>query len=51
MSLKTDPTIENLAKIFKNAIIPLLQEYFYEDYSKIQLVLSDNAKKDETNLF
>jgi len=46
MGLKSKPTIENLENIFKNAIIPLLQEYFYEDYSKIQLILGDNAKVD-----
>ncbi|WP_432361443.1 AAA family ATPase [Sporosarcina sp. UB5] len=46
MSLKHDPSIANLARIFKNALIPLLQEYFYEDYSKIQLILGDNAKED-----
>ena len=40
-------TIENLALIFKNSIIPLLQEYFYEDYEKIRLVLGDDGKKDE----
>lgn len=45
MSLKHDPSIDNLARIFENAIIPLLQEYFYEDYSKIQLILGDNAKE------
>ncbi|WP_241994007.1 AAA family ATPase [Mesobacillus foraminis] len=43
-SLAKDPSVENLAGIFLNAIIPLLQEYFYEDYSKVQLVLGDNAK-------
>ena len=37
-------TIENLGRIFEKSIIPLLQEYFYEDYHKIQLVLGDNAK-------
>lgn len=47
MGLKSEPTIENLENIFKNAIIPLLQEYFYEDYSKIQLILGDNAKANE----
>lgn len=47
MSLKEDTSIWNLAKIFQNTIIPLLQEYFYEDYSKIQLVLGDNAKAKE----
>lgn len=37
-------TIENLGQIFEKSVIPLLQEYFYEDYHKIQLVLGDNAK-------
>jgi hypothetical protein len=41
-----DPTLEKLATVFRNAIIPLLQEYFYEDYGKIQLVLGDNDKKE-----
>ncbi|WP_240056651.1 hypothetical protein [Bacillus mesophilum] len=44
MSLKQKPTLENLANIFKNSLIPLLQEYFYEDYNKIQLVLGDHLK-------
>ena len=46
MPLKINPTIEVLAKIFTNNIIPLLQEYFYEDYEKIRLVLGDNKKTD-----
>jgi len=40
-------SIERLADIFKNSIIPLLQEYFYDDYERIRLVLGDNHKKDE----
>ncbi|WP_144466129.1 AAA family ATPase [Bacillus sp. FDAARGOS_235] len=44
-------SIQNLAHIFSNDILPLLQEYFYEDYSKIQLVLGDNAKTDDINKF
>ena len=47
MPLKTSPTIETLARIFENNIIPLLQEYFYEDYEKIRLVLGDNHKVEE----
>lgn len=46
MKLRKEPTLENLAQIFKEKVIPLLQEYFYEDYSRIQLVLGDNAKSD-----
>ena len=42
-----EPSLETLASIFEKSVIPLLQEYFYEDYEKIQLVLGDNAKDDE----
>lgn len=49
--LKDNPTIETLSKIFTNNIIPLLQEYFYEDYEKIRLVLGDNRKSDEEHQF
>ncbi len=51
LPLKADPTIENLAGIFENRIIPLLQEYFYDDYEKIQLVLGDNQKPDDSTRF
>ncbi|KAA9022961.1 AAA domain-containing protein [Niallia endozanthoxylica] len=50
-SLAKNPTLDRLADIFLNAIIPLLQEYFYEDYSKIQLVLGDNAKENSDYKF
>ena len=43
-SFKKNPTIANLAIIFKNEIIPLLQEYFYGDFEKIELVLGDNRE-------
>lgn len=45
--LRTESTVSKLEEIFKNKVIPLLQEYFYEDYEKIQLVLGDNDKKEE----
>lgn len=44
--LEKNPTIERLGEIFEKSVIPLLQEYFYEDYQKIQLVLGDCGKKD-----
>ena len=35
--------LDSLAKTFKNRIIPLLQEYFYEDWEKMDLVLNNNG--------
>ena len=49
--LAENPSIETLAAIFEKRVIPLLQEYFYEDYEKIQLVLGDNAKTDNKYKF
>lgn len=51
ISLRDNPTIEKLAEIFENAIVPLLQEYFYEDYEKIRLVLGDNTKDSKEEQF
>lgn len=45
-------SLSELQQVFKNKIIPLLQEYFYDDYAKIDAVLNDNGmiklKKDST---
>ena len=49
--LKKTPNICQLASIFKKSVIPLLQEYFYEDYSKIRMVLGDNGKKHSEHMF
>ncbi|WP_416240573.1 McrB family protein [Acinetobacter sp. CFCC 10889] len=43
MSLKEKPTLEHLAHIFKQKIIPQLQEYFFDDWAKINLVFFDNG--------
>ena len=49
MKCKTE---EELKLVFKNKIVPLLQEYFYGDYKKIGLVLGDSfVKKEETCKF
>ena len=49
--LKDDATLEKLQAIFEKSVIPLLQEYFYEDYQKIQLVIGDNAKSNDSLKF
>lgn len=38
--------MNELQSAFQNKIIPLLEEYFYEDWSKIRLVLGDNQKSE-----
>ncbi|WP_345873761.1 AAA family ATPase [Shewanella algae] len=58
MPLFETPTLQKLADIFKQNIIPLLQEYFFEDWERIRWVLSDQRKakddafivEDSTNL-
>ena len=45
LPLKGGANISELASIFKNKILPLLQEYFYDDWEKIRLVLGDNQKE------
>lgn len=37
---------EALADTFRNRVLPLLEEYFFEDWRKIRLVLGDNQKPD-----
>jgi hypothetical protein len=37
----------DLTKVFRNKILPLLEEYFYGDYNKIQLVLGDIGSNKE----
>ncbi|HET7370403.1 MAG TPA: AAA family ATPase [Gammaproteobacteria bacterium] len=37
--------LNELAAIFRMRILPLLEEYFFEDWEKIRLVLGDNQKE------
>lgn len=36
-----------LGQIFRGKVLPLLEEYFFEDWEKIRLVLADNQKRPE----
>lgn len=41
--------LEKLKNVFQNKIIPLLQEYFYDDYALINMVLNKNGMLEKQN--
>lgn len=41
MDLNAGSSLDELNAVMRNKIIPLLQEYFYDDWEKIKLVLND----------
>jgi len=41
-----DERLVALQQVFSTRILPLLEEYFFEDWQKIRLVLADNQKPD-----
>ena len=46
MKLNESELMDDLKNVMLNSVLPLLQEYFYDDYNKIRLVLGDNQKTD-----
>ncbi|CAE6957035.1 hypothetical protein R69608_06196 [Paraburkholderia nemoris] len=44
MPLVASPNLDRLADIFRRMVLPLLQEYFFEDWKHIQWVLNDHRK-------
>ena len=51
MDVIKNQNIETLSSIFTHKILPLLQEYFYDDYEKIRLILGDNSVSNEDEQF
>ena len=45
MSLKSGDALQQLEVIFRNQVLPLLQEYFFEDWERISWVLNDQHAK------
>jgi len=48
LPLKKTPTITKLARIFELQILPLLEEYFFEDWERVGQVLGDHRKDDQS---
>ncbi|MEX3072396.1 McrB family protein [Vibrio alginolyticus] len=42
-----ETALEQLKCAFQSKVLPLLQEYFHDDWSKIRLVLGDNQKRND----
>lgn len=44
MSMRPSDGVDGLAQVFRSKIVPLLQEYFFEDWQRIAWVLNDHRK-------
>lgn len=51
LPLKEEPTFEKLKSIFELDILPLLAEYFFDDWQRIGEVLGDSLKKNKNLQF
>ncbi|WP_074703789.1 AAA family ATPase [Nitrosospira multiformis] len=47
LPLRDNRTVSHLASIFRQKILPLLQEYFFEDWERIRWILNDHRKETE----
>ena len=47
MGLDNNSTIADLRRIFERHVLPTLEEYFFEDWGKIQKVLGDHLKEEQ----
>ncbi|UNM17224.1 AAA family ATPase [Pseudomonas sp. ArH3a] len=51
LPLRNEPSLGLLASIFRQQILPLLQEYFFEDWQRIHWVLNDHNKEEDDEKF
>lgn len=51
MPLRDDDSPAKLAEIFRVQVLPLLQEYFFDDWQRIQWVLNDHRKRNAAYRF
>ena len=51
LKLKQEPNLETLAGIFERQILPLLEEYFFEDLDRVRRVLADDSKDPDDQFY
>lgn len=51
LSLNSGSEVSDLALVFRQHILPLLQEYFFEDWARISWVLNDHRKTNKDHRF
>ena len=51
LNLSASEDIGQLREVFANQVIPLLQEYFFDDWQRVRLVLNDHRKDDPADQF
>lgn len=51
IGLTADDDVRQLKQVFATQIIPLLQEYFFDDWQRIRLVLNDHRKATAADRF
>ncbi|PZO19999.1 MAG: ATPase [Burkholderiales bacterium] len=51
LPLREDDSLAKLAEIFRVQVLPLLQEYYFDDWQRIQWVLNDHRKGNEAYRF
>lgn len=49
--LGVQPTLEQVSGALRHKILPLLEEYFFEDWNSIREVLGDDQKKEKADQF
>jgi 5-methylcytosine-specific restriction protein B len=51
LNLQASDEIDQLKELFSRRIVPLLKEYFFDDWRRIRLVLNDQRKNDPEDQF
>ena len=51
LGLEAGDDVAPLASLFENRVLPLLQEYFFDDWRRVRLVLNDHRKLDPADQF